>query len=893
MALKRTYGKLYIDVDNKEWHINDAEPHICIKLKAVFAKISKSTTQPFKFIDTPENCNDLLWFTDRYPLAISSNDLIKLKRGKKKYIDNINELESILLPEHISSGIILRNGKGRNYQLQAKDLYIKCKRLLIGDDTGLGKTLIAILSFLEKGTLPTAVVCQSHLPKQWKDEIEYFTNLKVHIIKTRKAYSLPPADVYIFGYSKLSGWVDIFKTGMFRSVVFDEVQELRRRESDKYISAEVLSDNATHCLGLSATPIYNYGDEIFNIMNIIKEGCLGSEYDFIREWTRDGKVVSNPKALGAYLREQMLFLRRTRKDVGRELPPVNTIIHTVEYDDNEVKKAEEIARTLAIKVVSGSFVERGQASRDLDMFVRHYTGVAKAKGVAEYVKILLENNEPILLAGWHRDCFGKGTKVLMYNGTIKSVEDIAVGDVLMGADSKPRNVLSLISGNGKLFKVNPIKGDSWICSENHILALHAENHGYIKETANQFNNLSESQKRRRCLYRSSEIKFPNTKRVKESWLMGYWLGDGASRLNDLRIVSEDIEVFNECKKIAIKYGLKINSYSTHVENCKFYSFSSGKGKWGRNKLLNMFRSYGLDRNKHIPIEYKTASIRDRRELLAGLIDSDGYVYPMACGACFTNKNKTLADDVAYICRSIGLSAYVKQIKRKTHYSNKIETYYNVSISGDITSIPMRVNRKMAVKRRQIKSVLRTGLKIENYGSGDYFGFEVDGDNLFLLSDFTVVHNCYDIWLKELAQYNPVMYTGSESPTQKEKSKQAFINGETNLFIISLRSGIGLDGLQARCHTAVLGELDWSGQVHYQLISRVDRDKQEEPVTAIYLVSDCGSDPLMMDMLGLKASQSHGILNPFSNGVQEQYSDESRMKLLAQKYLNKIELAQTQ
>jgi SNF2 family DNA or RNA helicase len=144
---------------------------------------------------------------------------------------------------------------------------------------------------------------------------------------------------------------------------------------------------------------------------------------------------------------------------------------------------------------------------------------------------------------------------------------------------------------------------------------------------------------------------------------------------------------------------------------------------------------------------------------------------------------------------------------------------------------------------------------------------------------------YNIWLSELAEFNPVMYTGSETGPQKEKAKAAFVNGETNLFIISLRSGAGLDGLQKRCKTIVIGELDWSPKVHDQLIGRVDRDGQPEQVTAIFLVSDCGSDPVIINLLGLKASQSHGIVDPLTMPA-EQYSDESRMKVLAQNYLNR-------
>jgi SNF2 family DNA or RNA helicase len=553
MAVNKTFGK--IQMMEGHWKIIEAKPHVCIKLKAVFAKIAKNSIPPFKFRDTPETCNDLLWFMTRYPMEISSDDFDLLQDGKSSHLKTIEEMEAILMPNNLSyipEVVALNPGEeARPYQITAANLYHKTKRLLLGDDVGLGKTLSGILSFLKPGTLPAIIVVQTHLTRQWKAEIERFTNLQVHIIKGTKPYSLPTAEVYILRYSCLNGWVDIFNEGIFKSCIFDEIQELRRCESKKYTSGSILAESVDFCMGMSATPIYNYGDEIFNILNLLKPGCLGDRYDFLREWaTQRGlnHIVKDPIALGTYLRDNYLFLRRTREEVGRELPAINRIIQTVGYDDGEVKKTDQLAKELAMRVLHGTFIERGAAARELDMLLRHDTGVSKAREVAEYVKILLENNEPVLLAGWHRDV-------------------------------------------------------------------------------------------------------------------------------------------------------------------------------------------------------------------------------------------------------------------------------------------------------------------------------------------------YDIWAVHLAEYNPVWYTGTESDVQKERSKQAFINGETNLFIISLRSGIGLDGLQHRCKTVVVGELDWSPQVHHQLIGRVDRDGQEDQVTAIFTVSEYGSDPVIMDLLGLKASQSHAILNPLTAPVQS-ISDDSRIKLLAQNFLKK-------
>lgn len=219
----RTYGKLYLDEDKKRWHIKDAEPHICIKLKAVFTKIKPWATQPFTFDNKPEVCHDLLWFTERYPLSISDADQALMKRQKKQHINNINELETIMLPDYKPRELKLKEPfDARPYQLSGVDVYMKCKRILIGDDIGLGKTLIGILSCLHPGTLPCMAVVQTHLPKQWQKAIEMFTDLKVHAIKGTKPYDLPSADIYLMKYSCLRGWTNIFQTGMFKAAIFDE-----------------------------------------------------------------------------------------------------------------------------------------------------------------------------------------------------------------------------------------------------------------------------------------------------------------------------------------------------------------------------------------------------------------------------------------------------------------------------------------------------------------------------------------------------------------------------------------------------------------------------------------------------------------------------------------------
>ena len=146
---------------------------------------------------------------------------------------------------------------------------------------------------------------------------------------------------------------------------------------------------------------------------------------------------------------------------------------------------------------------------------------------------------------------------------------------------------------------------------------------------------------------------------------------------------------------------------------------------------------------------------------------------------------------------------------------------------------------------------------------------------------------YDIWRDLLEEFNPVMYTGSESTTQKRKTFEAFTGGKSRLLIMSLRSGAGIDGLQGSCRDVVFGELDWAPNVHKQAVGRLRRSGMDvtRPVRAHYLVADEGSDPEVASAHGLKSAQ-HDLI--FERDVQPMQAkvgmDPDRMKALARSVL---------
>lgn len=209
----RTFGEIHLApaenmfncISGGTWHIK-GERHVITRLKRIFEGIPKYDILTAKISNTPENCRDLLWFLDRYPMDVKDRET--LEKGGQQHIDTIGRLDEITAPGYKPREYPLAIPL-RNYQKVAVDLYLEQHTLLLGDDIGIGKTAVAIGSFTNPATLPAVVVTPAHLPKQWANEIHKFMpDLQVHIIKKRTPYVLPGIlgrgpDVIIINYHKL------------------------------------------------------------------------------------------------------------------------------------------------------------------------------------------------------------------------------------------------------------------------------------------------------------------------------------------------------------------------------------------------------------------------------------------------------------------------------------------------------------------------------------------------------------------------------------------------------------------------------------------------------------------------------------------------------------------
>lgn len=352
-------------------------------------------------------------------------------------------------------------------------------------------------------------------------------------------------------------------------------------------------------------------------------------------------------------------------------------------------------------------------------------------------------------------CHAKDHPILMYDGSIRKVQDVGVNDLVMGSDATPRRVMALTRGRETMCRITPIKGDPFVVNASHVLSLVCTNEGKrqypCQKNGSEIDNItvreylekSKSWKHLRKLYHAEKIgRFDGNNGSDITvypYFLGILLGDG-SLTNTLSVTTMEPEIVAELEHQCRRYGMTMRPVPTGKAT-QYYFVSHSVGCDG-GKLHRELKDLGLrglgSGDKFVPQYYKTLPLRERLEVIAGLLDTDGYLSGPN-GYDFISKSQRLADDLAFMCRSVGLSALVRSCRKSC--GEFVGTYYRVSISGNTDCIPCRVARRQAPPRRQKKNALRTGFSVEQLPVGDYYGFTLDGDHLYLDGYFMVHHNC--------------------------------------------------------------------------------------------------------------------------------------------------------
>ena len=293
-------------------------------------------------------------------------------------------------------------------------------------------------------------------------------------------------------------------------------------------------------------------------------------------------------------------------------------------------------------------------------------------------------------------CHKKGTKIIMYDGTIKNVEHIEKNDLLMGDDSTPRTVSSLAHGTDKMYDIIYSKYEKYTVNSEHILCLKINNYPQLYGTCvkwiynNQFNE---------CIFNN-----------KKDALVFYneCLLDNLKNQNIIEIS------VNDYLKLPLSIQDKLKCYKVPVY-------------FDEKELETDPYLYGKDiiKTKSIPYNYKCNSRNNRFNLLRGIIDSIGKIVNKSVYIRINNNelsynNENLIEDILFLSRSLGYDSVYDEKKII------IKKYLNMDID--------------TVKHKGLNSCILKDFKVSYVGNDEYYGFTLDNNCRYLLGDFSVTHN---------------------------------------------------------------------------------------------------------------------------------------------------------
>ncbi len=370
-------------------------------------------------------------------------------------------------------------------------------------------------------------------------------------------------------------------------------------------------------------------------------------------------------------------------------------------------------------------------------------------------KALLKNCSGLIGAPTrYGKCFGKFTGILMYDGSVKFVQDIVEGDLVMGHDSKPRKVTGCVTGKDLMYRIIPNKGEPFEVTQDHKLVLWRTSQGTrltqrktkggmtrspnldhqeIIITPAEYEIKSNTFKHLHKLISRPAI-FPAVEVRVDPYCYGLWIGDGTT--GKPALTTADSVCRSAWLDEADKHRIAIRTTNKRNNKASTYHMSNA---WKNYAWLQVSKDSSISGHKRLLPEFKINSREIRLQVLAGVIDSDGYTNSDKTYAVI-GKYKDLIEDIQFLCRSLGFRATMYSKLRKAHAGHEAE-YYELHISGPVHEVPVRLERKKLPAPTGKINHLVTGFTMQRLEMGEYFGFEVEGeDKKFLMGNFMVTHN---------------------------------------------------------------------------------------------------------------------------------------------------------
>ena len=414
--------------------------------------------------DNYNNVKQLKWIFERYPMEILAKSVWQ-RKTLPKIVKKINQNKIEKLSK-ANPGKQFR-GKLLNFQKEGLDFLLKSSgNALLADEMGLGKT-VQTLAYIasEKQSLPALVIAPLVTLNNWESEINRFMKKKSRNgrileddtptstkIRTGKTKKLDNYNFYIINYDLLHKRLDDLRDLNIRTLVCDEVQHLRSKSTQKYSAVKKLAamESVKYRVGLSGTPIYNHGSEIWPIIDILKPGLLGSFKEFCEYFcylNEKGRAIVRESKRDS-LREELkkhVMLRRKKSDVLKELKEKvrykEIIDSDIKFYQNELAKIwhklEEEQKSVKSEFGKSASYQRAIQSE------RQAAGMAKVPHVIEFVKNIMEIEESVVVFCHHR---------VIHNLLHESLDEFSPSSIIGGQSDKKRqeNIDKFQNGDTKL-----------------------------------------------------------------------------------------------------------------------------------------------------------------------------------------------------------------------------------------------------------------------------------------------------------------------------------------------------------------------------------------------------------------------------------------------------------
>ena len=360
-------------------------------------------------------------------------------------------------------------------------------------------------------------------------------------------------------------------------------------------------------------------------------------------------------------------------------------------------------------------------------------------------------------------CLDIMTKIPTPDGW-KFAKDIKLGDKLFDRLGNPTEVLGVYpQGVKKSYKVTLQDGTSFVVNDEHIIPYVTSkkniNNKTLKEMMvdykkpkTKFEHDTHTHKYR--IPKNEAVEYEKKNLIIEPYALGVLIGDGCLLEGKLSISSNELDVLEKASK---SLGLSMPNKNSQ----KNYTWNYETNEQTK-KIKDELKFLGLNVKsveKHIPYKYLISSIEQRKELLAGLMDTDGTVsVNNDTGSMryeFSTSSKQLKDDFKELALSLGYGITVSVDNRHLKEgSNKNFANYSLNVYTDevIVSSEKHLKKLEGYEVRSFKDQYTYITDIVEVEPREMVCFKVDNEEeLFLINDYIVTHNTslfYEILKRE-------------------------------------------------------------------------------------------------------------------------------------------------